>query len=632
MKDLVSFAVSAWVLVAAAVTGIVVAESASAGETVDFESGRWVLQGARVVDYLGRRSLAGSAYLEDVEFEDGVLEVDIAVDGKTSYPGFVFRMQSAEECERFYVRPHRLEVYSDVLQYTPVFNGNAGWQLYWGPGYTAGAAIPRGEWVHLRLEVEGTQAAVFVGVSEEPALIINRLEHGASKGKIGVMGPADGTAYFSNFQYTLDGSLTLPKPAYFDSPPGAITRWSLSQTFLMSDVDVEVYPGEQGLAELEWTEVAGDNVGLVDVSRYRPRSGQAPDLVFARTVVRSETDRAAKMLFGYSDLVSVFLNGRIFFTANNGYRYRDPSATGVVGPYDALYLPLRKGDNELLLAVAEGFGGWGFLCWNGEAVWSAAGVLEAWRSSPDFKIPESVAYDPSGKMLYVSNYDAYNPSAGQGKQFISRIAPDGEVVDREWVGGLNNPTGLAVRGGTLFAVDRAGLVEIDIQAGEIINRYPAPQPRLLNDLAIDPEGAIYVSDSRKGMIYRFADGWFEEWLSGPGIEDPNGLFVDGPSLIVGNNGDASLKAVDIASKSITTIARFASGTIDGIEIDEDGNYLVSHVEGRLYRVSPAGEVTKLRDQSGAGIGCADFDYIRETRTAVIPTFTDNRVEAVRLTE
>lgn len=29
---------------------------------------------------------------------------------------------------------------------------------------------------------------------------------------------------------------------------------------------------------------------------------------------------------------------------------------------DAVYLPLKKGNNELVLAVTEFFGGWGFIC------------------------------------------------------------------------------------------------------------------------------------------------------------------------------------------------------------------------------------------------------------------------------
>jgi hypothetical protein len=36
---------------------------------------------------------------------------------------------------------------------------------------------------------------------------------------------------------------------------------------------------------------------------------------------------------------------------------------GLLNPdNDAVYLQLKEGDNELMLAVTEFFGGWGFIC------------------------------------------------------------------------------------------------------------------------------------------------------------------------------------------------------------------------------------------------------------------------------
>jgi hypothetical protein len=36
---------------------------------------------------------------------------------------------------------------------------------------------------------------------------------------------------------------------------------------------------------------------------------------------------------------------------------------GIVNPEnDAVYLPLKKGSNELMLAISELGGGWGFIC------------------------------------------------------------------------------------------------------------------------------------------------------------------------------------------------------------------------------------------------------------------------------
>jgi hypothetical protein len=66
---------------------------------------------------------------------------------------------------------------------------------------------------------------------------------------------------------------------------------------------------------------------------------------------------------GYSDEVSVFLNGRILFRGRSAQAFRDPTFLGIVNVEDdAVYLPLRKGKNELTLAVSEIGGGWGFIC------------------------------------------------------------------------------------------------------------------------------------------------------------------------------------------------------------------------------------------------------------------------------
>jgi hypothetical protein len=69
-----------------------------------------------------------------------------------------------------------------------------------------------------------------------------------------------------------------------------------------------------------------------------------------------------KLELGYSDDVSVFLNGAILFRGRSAQNFRDPGFLGIVNvENDAVYLPLKKGSNELLLAVSELGGGWGFI-------------------------------------------------------------------------------------------------------------------------------------------------------------------------------------------------------------------------------------------------------------------------------
>jgi len=52
-------------------------------------------------------------------------------------------MESEQDHERVYLRPHRAGLYPDALQYTPTFNGLAGWQLYNGDGCTALVTLPK---------------------------------------------------------------------------------------------------------------------------------------------------------------------------------------------------------------------------------------------------------------------------------------------------------------------------------------------------------------------------------------------------------------------------------------------------------------------------------------------------------
>ncbi|MCP4844661.1 MAG: hypothetical protein GY901_06100, partial [Actinomycetia bacterium] len=70
-----------------------------------------------------------------------------------------------------------------------MFNGSSAWQLYSGDGITARATLPWDRWVHVRLEFSGTQARVFLDDAEQPALVMNDLKRGRSKGWIGVAGP-----------------------------------------------------------------------------------------------------------------------------------------------------------------------------------------------------------------------------------------------------------------------------------------------------------------------------------------------------------------------------------------------------------------------------------------------------------
>jgi sugar lactone lactonase YvrE len=603
-------------------------------QTIPFTPDRWDLTGARVVEHLGRQALTGTALLRDVAFRNGVIEVDVAMrSGARAYPGILFRIQSEAEHERVYLRPHRAPLYADAVQYVAAFHGVDSWQLYNGSGFTAQAEIPTDRWVHMKIEVAGSEARVFLDSAAVPALVVWELQHGSSEGGLGLnAGPAEGmpAAFFSDFSWRPDDSLDFGPPPASYAPPGFLRKWEVSRPVARRLLDFDHYPDAHALDTTAWTRATATSRGLLDVSRTYGRTGAEPEVVLARTVVRADRDEMRKFWLGYSDEVSVFLDGRFVFYGNSGYRVRDGSFLGIVGLFDAVPLSLHRGDNELLVMLGESSGGWGVMLRDASAVLEAPGFTRRWASDPVLLIPESAVYDPVRNAIYVSNYDGYHPSGGAGRQHLSKFSADGTLEALQWVTGLNNPTGLAVRGDRLYAVEGRQLVEIDIPAAKIVERHAVPGAGFLNDVAIADNGDVYVSDSRGSAIFRLANGQVEQWLRSQAIVAPNGVHVHGGELIVAANGDQSLKAVDLATKAVRVIATLHLGLLDGVKTDRDGNYLVSYNEGILVRVTPGGAVTTLLDLTAPGTNIADFDYVPGKNLLVFPTFLDNRVIAYRV--
>jgi sugar lactone lactonase YvrE len=608
---------------------------------VPFDSERWTIVGGEVTSRLGRNCFSGVAILNDVEFENGVIEVDVAVDGSRTYPGLVFRLQSEVDYERLYLRPHRANLYPDAVQYTPVINRVAGWQLYNGAGFTAAAEIPANEWIHLRLEVRGAQARFFMADNEQPALVIHELKHGVSRGAIGVHDLTSGPACFSNFRYRLTDDLPFDEPPAVETPAGTITDWEISRVYPAQRVNRERYPHFYTIFKADWRSVETERSGLVDIARHESRRNEDGDLVLARAIFRSQGGERIKLSFGYSDAADLFFNGRKIFSGNSAYRHRDPSFLGIVGPFDAVYVTTERGLNEILFMISERFGGWGLMALAEPELDSPIRehdrVESVWETPRVFLTPESVQYDPKRDLLYVSSFDNQYAQKSDLTGYISKVSLTGEVVEHKWIDGLHAPTGLGIRDDRLWVAERRQLAEIDIETGEILGRYTIPDADFPNDLAIDAQGRIYISDTRPSShidsrIYRFEDGRVEVWMDGPEIVRANGLYVQGDRLLVGNTGDGKLKAVSLKDRSVTEITCLGVGVVDGIRVDNNGNYLVSHWEGQTYVITPDGEVVEILDTLYDGVNSADFEYIRERNLLVIPTFVDNRVMAYRLRE
>jgi sugar lactone lactonase YvrE len=592
-------------------------------QPIEFTTEKWDLTKAEVKDHLGRRALSGSASLKGASFQDGVIEFDLAVEHKRSFPGVSFRIQDDENCERVYFRPHHAGHYADAIQYLPAFSGVDAWQLYNGDGYTAGVALPENRWIHVRLEVMGRQARVFVGGETRPALVVHELKRGVSSGGVSLSTPRDGSAYISNFAYTNASDLRFDPPPAVVSPVGAIVEWSLSQAFPPNQVDFETTPAAQGL-EVQWQRATAEQSGLLDISRYvRPLAGGA-SCVFAKTILRAQKREVRRLAFGYSDAITLLVNGRPVFRGSSAYRERDSTFLGAIGLSDSAYLPLERGENEIIAVISDSTGGWGLMARDVSTVYQHKALTKLWDLPRRLRTPESIAYDRKRGVFYVSNF------RNDGKEFISKLGLDGTILALEWVTGLNRPTGVRVQGDKLYVVERSGVAEIDIDAGRIARRLPLAGADFPNDLTLDERGAIYVTDGPKRRIYRIEDGNATIWLESDELAQSNGILADGTRLLVGVSSDATIKAIDLQTKRVTTLVKLGGRAImDGLVSDGRGGYLISDYSGRIYRVSASGEKELLLDRTGPRQFCADFEYIPEKGLLLVPSLSDNRITAYR---
>jgi sugar lactone lactonase YvrE len=596
---------------------------------VDFDSENFQVYTGEIIDHQGRKAFKGTGGLPDINFKNGIVEVDMIVTGERSYPGINFRVQSRNDYEHFYIRPHRAGLYPDALQYTPCSGGIDSWQLFNGDGYTSDVVIPTNEWFHVKLEVKGSQACVYVNGAEQPSLQIHELYHGISEGSISINCPLNNTAYFSNLSYSLTDEIYIAPPPIYDTPVGMIAEWELSQPFGIFEAEFDKTPSEQKLDGLEWKHVKTNESGLVNIGDHFGRKTRAGDFIFAKTSIDVDNDTSIELKFGYSDAIVIFLNEEKLFVGNSAYTQRDPSFLGIIGLNDAVYLPLKKGNNELLISLVESFGGWGFICQDGNATYFDERLQASWKAEGDFKIPESILWDPERDVLYVTNFDQFSMGNPTVFQFISKLSLDGELINLKWVDSLNNPLGMTIYGDRLYVAERNQVAVISLEEEEIINRIEVPGSVFLNDIAIDNAGRIYVSDSRKNVIWRISKDHSEEWLTGPDVIDPNALYIYNENLLFGNSGDSWLKSVKLDSKEIVNIARFPKGFIDGIRVDLDGNLLVSLWKGKIYKVNADGSISLVFHTQNKGFYSADFEYIPHRNLLIIPTFYNNAVHAYR---
>ena len=334
--------------------------------TIPMTADRWqTKENAEFLRQLGfyhglMRLNSGNAVLKDVTFTDGTIEFDVNTVGRGA-PGIAFRRQDEKNFELLYLRPDpACPAFHACIQYTPQTHGVLLWDLF--PQYQTRAPLRDNGWNHIKMVVSGRRMNVFVNDASSPTLEVGSLEGDATKGGLQLQGP--GT--FANMVITpdrVDGLSPEPAGDPLEADRGLVRNWRLSAVSALPNGKEPAYNELPGKSQ-EWKTIATERGGLVNLSRIygKPLAESARAVAWLKTTIASDRRQEKKVNVGWTRELWVFVNGKQVFAGKNLFESEDarkiPDGRCSL-ENGAFTLPLEAGDNEVAVAIANNFFGWG---------------------------------------------------------------------------------------------------------------------------------------------------------------------------------------------------------------------------------------------------------------------------------
>tara|TARA_A100001391_G_scaffold65041_2_gene40662 strand:+ start:5969 stop:6838 length:870 start_codon:yes stop_codon:yes gene_type:complete len=264
-------------------------------------------------------------------------------------------------------------------------------------------------------------------------------------------------------------------------------------------------------------------------------------------------------------------------------------------------------------------------------------LTESWRLE-GFQMPESVIYDAANERIIIGNMVAMGAEAGENG-YLSLVSPDGEMVEEQWVTGLQDPRGMAIVDGQLFVADNMGFHIVSLDDGTLVETVTMQGAAFPNDVTADDDGNVYISDMFGQTIWRYADGEASIWF-GPddGMTFPNGLFAHDGQIIVGSMGadmgenftfgtPGGLYGVDGNATGVTPLDGATEiGAIDGVAAIGDIIVFNDNPTGTIYGWRD-GDTVEL-----ATVGAGAADISAHESMVLVPQMQQGALIAMSLTQ
>lgn len=254
-----------------------------------------------------------------------------------------------------------------------------------------------------------------------------------------------------------------------------------------------------------------------------------------------------------------------------------------------------------------------------------------------FDAPESALYDTGHNVFYVSNING-SPLELNGKGYISRLSPTGKIIDLKWVTGLDAPKGLAIYENHLYVADMQKLHIIDTNSGHIENSIYVPASKMLNDIAVDQSGAVYVTDMLGGGVFKWKNNQMTKWLSAETFPHPNGIFIKGKNLLLATWGKGiqndfttdilgGVYQVELTDKVVTPVAAAQQiGNLDGLTNINQQLIVNDWINGNVFTVGEQGvELLFTAPKTAADISA-------NGNLLIVPVMGQNKVTAYSINQ
>jgi len=173
------------------------------------------------------------------------------------------------------------------------------------------------------------------------------------------------------------------------------------------------------------------------------------------------------------------------------------------------------------------------------------------------------------------------------------------------------------------------VVKIDTRLEEIIAIYDADGATFLNDITIDDQGRVFISDSGLGAIFLLKGDKIEVFLPKGTFDRSNGLDWFNNELYVGTKG--MIIGVNLENKRHRDVVE-VDGGIDGLEIWKGQYFVFSDWTGKVQVADLIGNTRVLFNTTSISINAADIEVIGKSDLLLVPTFFDNRVMAYQIME